>query len=297
VKGALAAPFGAAAPARAGQRAVAARIEQRFPGLIAEVDESVRALVGAVNVDDLARHNAGYRAYAEDPYGSLIDNEKARYLRALETVTSEAGARTVSDYGTFIPYLPVALARLGYRVQVVEKFSVYGASFRRALDQVAGRAGFEVFDLDILEDSFDVIPSADVALLMAVVEHLNGSPRALLEKVRGRLNPSGMLLFEVPNVAEGIKRLRALAGQSPLPDYTAYLDSAYPYMGHNREMTVDEVRYLLERTGYRVESLDCYDYSLARPRRLWGHLAFAIKRLLPMRHKGEAIVASARPAT
>lgn len=281
---------------RAGRAALAARVESRFPGLIADVDESVRALVATVNVTDLARHNAGYLAYAADPYDSLIENEKARYLRALEVITAEQGAHTVADYGTFIPYLPVALARLGYQVRVVERFSLYGDSFRRALDEVTRNSGIEVYDLDILQDPFDAIPPSDISLLMAVLEHLNGSPRGLMEKIRARMAPGGLLLVEVPNIAETVKRIGALLGRSPLPDYGAYLDSAYPYMGHNREMTVDEVRYLLERTGYRVDSLECYDYAPVRPKRLSGHVGLALKRLLPLRNSGQAIVARARPA-
>lgn len=102
--------------------------------------------------------------------------------------------------------------------------------------------------------------------------------------------------MEVPNIAETVKRVGALLGRSPLPDYAAYLDSAYPYMGHNREMTVDEMRYLLERTGYRVELLECYDYAPVKALRLTGHVGLVIKRLLPLPNSGQAIVAVARAA-
>jgi SAM-dependent methyltransferase len=269
-------------------------IEREHPGLVREVDEMVRPMVEAIDVRDLARHNAGYLPYGADPYEHLVQQEKARFLHAIQAITAAGGPRTVCDLGTFIPYLPVALAKLGYTVRIVEKFDVYGASVVNALQRIAADTGIEVYDLDILADPFDTLPQSDVVLLMAVVEHLNGSPRELMQKVLGLLSPRGTLLFEVPNIAEFTKRVRLLAGDSPLGPYGSYLQSAYPYMGHNREMTVGEVRQLLESTGFAVDTLRCYDYSGNGPRSLGGMVAYAAKALAPVRDKGEVIYATAR---
>ena len=274
---------------------VESRVERRFPGLIAEVEGRLRALVEAVDVNDLSRHNAGYRRYGVDAFRHLVVQERARFLHHLEVIAETPGARTVCDLGTFIPYLPLALALSGYQVRIVEKFEYYGASFIRVLSRLAADTGMELHDLDILRDPFDAIPPADVALLTAVVEHLNGSPRELLRKIRPLLAPGGQLLFEVPNIVEFTKRLHVLLGGSPLMDYRDYIDSAYPYMGHNREMTVPEVAFLLEASGYHVDRLECYDYAPGGERSLKGHLAQALKAMLPVPNKGEAIFATARP--
>lgn len=269
------------------------RIEREHPGLVREVDEIIRPMVEALDVRDLARHNAGYLRYGAAPFEFLVEQEKGRFVHALDFITRSGGPRRVCDLGTFVPYLPVALALLGFEVRIVEKFAVYGASVETALRRIADDTGVVVHDLDILTDPFDSIPKSDVVLLMAVVEHLNGSPRGLMERIRALLAPGGTLLFEVPNMAEFTKRLRLLAGESPLGPYSSYLESAYPYMGHNREMTRAEVRELLETTGFRVDALRCYDYSRNEVRSVGGLFAHAAKALAPLADKGEVIFAAA----
>ena len=90
------------------------------------------------------------------------------------------------------------------------------------------------------------------------------------------------------------ERIRFLMGRSPLPDYGVYLDSAYPFTGHNREMTVGEVRLLLEDAGFEIERLMCYDYTPTRTMSIKGRLLRAAKRVLPGNF-GESILALARP--
>ena len=86
-----------------------------------------------------------------------------------------------------------------------------------------------------------------------------------------------------------------MPSRSILPDYAVYLDSAYPFTGHNREMTVSEVEYLFGATGYEVEQLFCYDYAVPLSNGWKGQLLRASKALAPMRNKHQVIRAIARP--
>ena len=274
------------------------RIEPADRDLAAVVERTERILepfVRSLDVRALAAHNAGYLAYEADPFFHFVTMEKARFISHLRRVTERPGELRVCDLGTFVPYLPVALSLLGHQVTIVEALSMYDASFADALHELASRCGITLLDRNILADSFADLPPQDVVLLTAVVEHLPGSPRALVQKSAGMLRPDGRLIFEVPNIAEFTKRLMLLLGRSPLPHYPVYLDSAFPFTGHHREMTVDEVRYLLENSGLRVEMLGTYDY--APPSRTYrGTLLRILKKLAPLSHKHAAIQAVARPA-
>ncbi len=107
-------------------------------------------------------------------------------------------------------------------------------------------------DLDILSDDMVRLEYNDVVLLMAVIEHLNGSPRRLINNVRKIMKPDALLFSEVPNISEFSKRIRMMFGHSPLPQYKDYFYSEYPYAGHNREMTVEEVRFLFENCVFKL---------------------------------------------
>ncbi len=263
--------------------------------LLAEVDSAIAPLINAIDVNDLTKHNAAYRAYGADKFRRFIEDEKRRFLKALMLVTEDRPGGIVCDLGCFVPFLPLAFARLGYRTKIVDKYRLFGEPFKQAIYHLAESAGIEVFDLDLVRDDLAPLQQNDVVLLLAVVEHLNGSPRRLMEKSRSIIAPGGFLLFEVPNIAELSKRLRLLLGRSPLPDYDAYLESDYPFMGHNREMTVSEVRHLFAATGFRLELLECYDYSPLDGRGVRPRLLRELKRWLPIRHLGEVIMAKARP--
>lgn len=270
-------------------------IERKFSSLVDEVDRSIRSLLDSIDMDEISRHNVGYFRYAEDKFRYFVQVEKRRFLKALDWITAERSNGTVCDLGCFVPYLPLALAKLGYEAKIVDKYGLYGPIFRNAIAKFADSHSIALHDLDILQDDFAALGENDIVLLMAVVEHLNGTPRDLMSKIRTITRLNGFLVFEVPNMVEFVKRVRFLLGKSPLPDYEAYLKSAYPFTGHNREMTISEVVHLLERSGFAIDMIECYDYDpQVELTSIKGRVAKAIKSLAPVKHKGQSIMAKAR---
>lgn len=257
--------------------------------IVRQAGRDVIPLLEAVDIADLVVHNAGYAAYANDRHGSFVEAEMGRFVRAVKWILAAQPTGRVLDLGTFIPVVPLALARLGYDVTIVERFGLYGPSFERELTSLANREALRVVDMDLstepLQGSFEVV------LLMAVLEHLNGSPIELMRRIRGIVE--GVLVVDVPNIAELGQRLRFLLGRSPLPDYATYLASGYPFSGHNREMTSSEVRHLLTETGFRAERLEVYDYIPSERLTSRGRWLRRAKRLLPA-DVGEVITALAR---
>jgi 2-polyprenyl-3-methyl-5-hydroxy-6-metoxy-1,4-benzoquinol methylase len=254
-------------------------------------DQAIRPLLAAINLDDLGTHNAGYWDYGgTDAWFA----ERERFVRALDLIVATTPSGSVIDLGCFVPYLPVALARLGYETRIVERFELYGSTFRSELEKVGSNEGIEVIDADLSSDDLVHLGEHDVVLLTAVVEHLNGSPRALMRRIHALTRPTGSLIFEVPNIATLAQRLRFLLGRSPLPDYKVYLESDYPFTGHNREMTVEEVRLLLDDSGFVIERLACYNYIPARTLSKKRRLLRAATAALPGNF-GESIIVLGRP--
>jgi 2-polyprenyl-3-methyl-5-hydroxy-6-metoxy-1,4-benzoquinol methylase len=270
-------------------------LNRQYESLVRDVDRELAAFVDAIDVEALCRHNAGYREHAGQKFEGFVELEKNRFISALDHVQRRLKHGTICDLGCFVPYLPVALAMLGHEVKIVDKYGLYGAELKSSIERLASKWSIQVFDLDILSDDFAALGRNDVVFLMAVVEHLNGSPRSLMEKTRDIISDGGFLLFEVPNIAEFGKRLIPIRGRSVLPDYGSYLDSAYPFAGHNREMTAAEVAYLFKNTGYDVDELFCYDYGPVRQNGWKSRLLSVGKSLAPMKNKGHVIRAVVRP--
>lgn len=271
------------------------QIAKKYASLIREVDRAIYPLIESINLEGISKHNTGYKAYEPDKFKNFVEVEKARFLNALGTITQEFSQGNICDLGCFIPYLPTALALLGYNVKIVDKYQLYEDRFKGEISKLADSKHIRLCDLDILQDDFHPLGENEVVLLMAVVEHLNGSPRNLMEKARGIISNSGFLLFEVPNIAEFVKRVRMLLGYSPLAPYQDYLQSDYPFMGHNREMTVGEVHQLLAQTGFDCEWVECYDYWKGGVTTLKGSMIQLLKQIAPLRHKAQVISAKARP--
>lgn len=260
--------------------------------LLRDADRKIRALIGSVDRADLALHNDGY-APTGDLFEQVVAPERARYLHALSMLAGRNPGRAV-DLGCFFPYMPLLLTALGWQVTAVDRYSLYGPSLHEALIETARVEGFELLDLD-MTTALDQVGHSDLVMLMAVVEHLNGSPLKLMGDIRSLLaDRSGSLLFEVPNMATLWRRVQLLRGESPLPDYRTYLRSSYPFAGHNREMTIDEVRILMEESGFAIDRLESFDYS-PPDQGLKPAVLRLVRRAIPSCR--ETIMAVARPAT
>lgn len=106
--------------------------------------------------------------------------------------------------------------------------------------------GLEVVQADVDSGLAEVPESAfDYVWLSDILEHLD-SPRLLLRRLRPKLAPDGLLLLHLSTRPSGrlahwtLRRLR-------LTPYEAHV--------HAYQFTTDTICYLLERCGYRVETV------------------------------------------
>lgn len=249
-------------------------VPDKLPDELARIRDAIEAPLQALDLDRLGEHNRSYsRTYAGRRFESFVLSEWPYYAHVLQWYRAHVPKESrVLEIGTFIPIIPLLLAWEGYHVTTVEKLSYYGDALDPMV-QVLQRHGVVFHDADILDDGF--APGAfDVVNLLAVVEHLLGSPKALLLRIHRMLRKDGALVFAVPNQARLIRRLGLfLGGISVQTEFADYFESKYPFTGHHREYTKSEVIHSLSKTGFSIEELGSVRYP---PR---GSL---VKRLITM---------------
>lgn len=258
--------------------------------------EKIRSLLDEVDFTEQAKRNILYKKYADNKFHHYVEMEINRYIRAIEVIKvfdPHKKKINVCDYGCMIPFLPYALSKMGYEVSIVDKYDYYGKNFKNAIKEFCYENNLNILDIDIINDSFNSIQNCDIALNLAVVEHLNGSPKNLMQKIRNNLKPDGFFVFDVPNIANFVKRIRVLMGYSPLDNYEDYFQAPYPYMGHNREMTVNEVAYLMSASGFDLKHIETYDFNPYSTISNKGRFIRALKPLIPVKNLGECILAVA----
>ncbi|MHB9073696.1 MAG: class I SAM-dependent methyltransferase [Desulfobaccales bacterium] len=99
--------------------------------------------------------------------------------------------------------------------------------------------------------------SLDLVICSEVIEHLPNSPKPLLQEIFRILKKPGWLILSTPNRLSLSKRLKPLLGYSTedhIDDF--YNMKTYPrgevYRGHNREYTIDEVKYMLSEESFLI---------------------------------------------
>jgi hypothetical protein len=250
----------------------------------------------------IARHNLGLHPDRFDMRRYLRASER-RYVVAVDQFNAHCGAAeldtTALDVGGFLGAFPLALARMGVPVTLVEEYGYYHGAFDD-LKAFLEREGIEVWPADFTQP-LRPQPEHRFALVtnMAMIEHLPSSPRLLMDNLRACVADRGLLIVEVPNIAYWPNRLRALRGQSIHQGFDLYFASEPPFMGHHREYTVAELRDLLRWSGFAVEAIDVHNYSLSLREGGWFRrlylFAVYVWPMLLFRTCREVITSAARP--
>jgi hypothetical protein len=251
----------------------------------------------------IARHNLGLHPDRHDVLRYLHASE-ARYLLAIDRFNQQSSSNDTElsalDVGGFFAAFPLALARVGVKVTLVEEYGYYHGAFDD-LKRFVERQGVEVWAADFTQPGIDTRGrNYSFVTNMAMLEHLPSSPKALLENIGACLDHRGILIVEVPNIAYWPNRLRALRGQSIHQPFDDYYASEPPWIGHHREYTVEEVRNLLAWSGFEIKTLDVHNYSLTLTAgtwfdRLYTLLVYLWPTLL-FANCREVIMATATPA-
>jgi len=108
--------------------------------------------------------------------------------------------------------------------------------------------GFDARLLDVDTGVAEVVPDEafDVVWISDLLEHLD-APRLLLRDLATKLKPDGKLIVYVTALPRS-RVARALLRRRRLEPYAAE--------AHHYQFTEETIRYLVERSGYRVESVE-----------------------------------------
>jgi SAM-dependent methyltransferase len=124
------------------------------------------------------------------------------------------------------------------------------------------RCPIRVETFNILDSAFPLEGQRfDVLFFLEILEHLPPPTDLVMKRLRGLLNPNGILVLSVPNMAFWPKRLKFFPfGRSPLK----LADQRDPFgvYHHIRTYTYDECLTLLDRYGFQV--LDCISGNYQR---------------------------------
>lgn len=194
---------------------------------------------------------------AKKLYGDIpIENsERSRLIASVAYGKDEH----ILDVGSYVSIYPVVLRILGMEVTILDSFPQ-----RRYLDKaekidyvienIYAPLGIHIIYSDaysakLSENSYDRVSAFEV------FEHLVDSPKPILEKIYKSLRPEGKFIMSIPNIARLGSRLKVLLGKSPLPDYSYYFEQGNPFTGHRREMTTQEVKLMLVKSGFELEDI------------------------------------------
>lgn len=203
----------------------------------------------------LSKYNSKYETFKKNPFESFVLSQYPVHSRIFD-IFQDLPTGKVLEIGSFIPVIPLGLKKMGFEVSAIEKTSFYGGAYAPII-KCLNRCDIQFFDLDIIDKSqIKGLEKYDYISLIAVVEHLLGSPKQLFESIHSLLKDDGKFIFEVPSLSSLRKRIIfALKGKNPMSDYANYFNSAYPFEGHHREMTYNEVIYLFRNTCFEIEEL------------------------------------------
>ncbi len=161
------------------------------------------------------------------------------------------------------------------------------------------RLTFDLFDVET-EDFPYPDASFDVVVFSEIIEHLTTNPVRALSEMHRVLGPDGVLVVTTPNGLSLSRLEHLLQGSRDMVD--RYSPGFGPAARHNREYYPEELRQLLESTGFVVEEMIVRDLHGPAPRRgvaraLWKRaLAKRVLTWYATHPRGEHMFVRARRA-
>ena len=183
-----------------------------------------------------------------------------RYERIFRRLPEARG--TWLEVGALFPVFPMTLARMGFKVTVVEEFGFYPKEISGMYGKVSKKYGIRFLNKNFISREKVMLGKTfDHVSLLGVIEHLPHTPKRLLENIHRHLKPKGRFFLDVPNLyyAGNVRKFfNGIHIQQPIA--TVY-DSGIPFVGHHREYTLRDLKYVLEKSGFKVEHVERFNYS------------------------------------
>lgn len=217
-------------------------------------------------LEELATDPRGPNGPADTSFAAWVRSNlsaagtKLRALRFEEERRPAGRPPRTLDVGAQIGSLSLLAARRGFEAAAVDQ-PAYADRFAAILSDRGvdyRKCDLRVEPLPFPDGQFDFVTYLDV------IEHHAFSPRRVLREIHRVLAPGGLVIVTTPNHTSLYNRVSLLVGHSVLDNFDYYFDTCADmgtYPGHHRELTRDELRRALCRTGFspvevRVEDDD-----------------------------------------
>ncbi len=233
--------------------------QQDFPEFQKAYKESIDYLLSNVTPElckNISPCNFGFDSKI------LVNYMERSWLRYKHLLVGVSGSLDWLEIGAFLPTLPIALAKIGHKVTVVEDMEFYPEGISALYEKVAADFSIKFVNRNLTtKPDVDLGTQFDCVSLMAVLEHLPYTPRYLLENIRGHLRAGGRFFIDVPNVHFALTIYNFLRGRHILPPIESVYRSEIPFTGHHREYTRSDLRYILREAGFDIRRMDSFNYS------------------------------------
>ncbi|RLI00134.1 hypothetical protein DRO19_00330 [Candidatus Bathyarchaeota archaeon] len=171
-----------------------------------------------------------------------------RYLDTLSVLSGCGLKGKILDVGCVPGHFTVLLKRLGCDVVGVDINPDRCSKFFEKHGVEVKRVDVEVEPLPFPDGCFDTV------LFLEMIEHLRINPLFALREIHRVLKPNGTMILTTPNITL-TKRIRAFLGKSwqgnPAAEFSKL--EKIGHMGHIRLYTLQEIKELLECTGFKIQ--------------------------------------------
>lgn len=208
---------------------------------------------------------------------SYLRTHEEHYRSVLRQIDQPPPLR-ILEIGSFPGHLTVALTCLGYDVTGVDLAPSRAAELWR-------RHGIAVHQVDIEQEPLPFeAESFDLVLFTEVLEHLRVNPLYALREMNRVIGRGGSCILSTPNLTAEM-RIRFLLGYDyqgdPVREYGKL--ETVGHMGHVRLFSENEIRRMLESTGFEVQRCS-FEGTVEKPKGVGKKLAAtALEVLLPDR--------------
>jgi SAM-dependent methyltransferase len=237
-------------------------------------------------------------APVEDGSRAYVESHVTRLEKTLAMTPPGGPNDRILEMGAYLQITPALKTQLGYGEVRGCYYGPAGETNRRSIASEAGEK-FECV-IDLFDAEKDVFPYEDgyfsTVLCCELLEHLVADPMHMMMEINRVLKLGGSLVLTTPNIAS----LRAVAGilqgfhPMLFPAYIKPSEGGATDARHNREYTANEIRALLENSGFDVVRIETGPFrDEPTPEQRWvEHLLD--RYMLSREHRGDGIYAVGR---
>jgi len=219
-------------------------------------------------VKNKIKNDSSENSYYKDL--QYFNSQQKRYLEILKEVQ---GAKKILDIGCSPGHLTSAMSLMGSEVYGID---LQEQPWHEKTDAQISLMNVEKNTLPFPDSFFDAV------VMTEIMEHFVTDPRRVLKEVLRVLKPEGRLILTTPNVANIGRTLKLVLGQNIYWSLDHFYEEDKSN-AHVREYTKDEVRKMLEDSGFSCSKLRYVEYGggTTTQERVRHICALSIKSLVP----------------